>query len=54
MIDNFIGVFDNALSKEHCEELIKVYEDSVELNYTISRKDMGKDCLLYTSDAADE
>ena len=43
MIDNFIGVFDNALSKEHCEELIKVYEDSVELNYAISRKDMGKD-----------
>ena len=43
MIDNFIGVFDNALSKEHCEELIKVYEDSVELNYAISRKDMGKE-----------
>tara|TARA_B100001175_G_scaffold181108_1_gene153662 strand:- start:488 stop:1081 length:594 start_codon:yes stop_codon:yes gene_type:complete len=43
MIDNFIGVFDNALSKDHCEELIKVYEDSVELNYAISRKDMGKD-----------
>ena len=43
MIDNFIGVFDNALSKDHCEELIKVYEDSVKLNYAISRKDMGKD-----------
>lgn len=43
MIDNFIGVFDNALSKEHCEELIKVYEDSVKLNYAISRKDMGKE-----------
>ena len=43
MIDNFIGVFDNALSKEHCEELIKVYEGSVELNYAISRKDMGKE-----------
>jgi len=43
MIDNFIGVFDNALSKEHCEELIKVYEDSVQLNYAISRKDMGKE-----------
>ena len=43
MIDNFIGVFDKALSKEHCEELIKVYEDSVELNYAISRKDMGKE-----------
>ena len=43
MIDNFIGVFDNALSKEHCEELIKVYEDSVELNYAISRKAMGKE-----------
>ena len=43
MIDDFIGVFHNVLSKEHCEELIKVYEDSVELNYAISRKDMGKE-----------
>ena len=49
MIDNFIGVFDNALSKEHCEELIKVYEDSVELNYAISRKDMGKEKIYQDS-----
>ena len=41
MIDDFIGVFDNALNKEHCEELIKIYEDSAELNFAISRKDMG-------------
>ena len=37
MIDDFIGVFDNALNKEHCEELIKIYEDSAELNFAISR-----------------
>tara|TARA_B100001778_G_scaffold332882_1_gene340167 strand:+ start:1825 stop:2418 length:594 start_codon:yes stop_codon:yes gene_type:complete len=42
MIDNFIGVFDNALSKEHCEDLIKVYEDCQTLNYCMSRQDMGK------------
>ena len=41
MIDDFIGVFDNALNKEHCEELIKIYEDCAELNFAISRKDMG-------------
>lgn len=43
MIDDFIGVFDNALSKEHCEELIKIYEDSAQLNFAISRKDMGSE-----------
>ena len=43
MIDNFIGVFNNSLTKEHCNDLIQIYEDSEKLNYTISRKDMGKD-----------
>ena len=42
MIDNFIGVFDNVLSKEHCEELIKVYEDCQALNYCINRQNLGK------------
>ena len=38
MIDNFIGVFNNSLTKEHCNDLIQIYEDSEKLNYTISRK----------------
>ena len=42
MIDDFIGVFDNVLSKEHCEELIKVYEDCQSLNYCINRQNLGK------------
>ena len=42
MIDDFIGVFDNVLSKEHCEELIKVYEDCQALNYCINRQNLGK------------
>ena len=42
MIDNFIGVFDNVLSKEHCEELIKVYEDCQALNYCINRQNLGQ------------
>lgn len=42
MIDNFIGVFDNVLSKGHCEELIKVYEDCQSLNYCINRQNLGK------------
>ena len=28
MIDDFIGVFDNVISNELCDKLIKVYEDS--------------------------
>ena len=43
MIEDFIGVFDNALSKEHCDELIKIYEDSVSLNFTMSRQELGKE-----------
>ena len=31
MIDDFIGVFDNVISNELCDELIKVYEDSNKL-----------------------
>ena len=42
MIEDFIGVFDNTLSKEHCDELIKIYEDSVSLNFTMSRQELGK------------
>ena len=42
MIDDFIGVFDNVLSKEHCVELIKVYEDCQALNYCINRQNLGK------------
>ena len=43
MINDFIGVFDNALNQKHCEDLIKIYEDSEKLNFSISRKDMGKE-----------
>ena len=42
MIDDFIGVFDNALSKEHCEKLIKVFEDCQSLNYCTNRQELGK------------
>lgn len=43
MINDFIGVFDNALNQKHCEDLIKIYEDSEKLNFSISRKNMGKE-----------
>ena len=42
MINDFIGVFDNVITKEHCDKLIKVYEDSVLLNQTLSRQQLGK------------
>ena len=40
-IDNFIGVFDNALSHEVCDEIISVYEESQILNYAVTRQDVG-------------
>ena len=43
MIDDFIGVFDNVISNELCDKLIKVYEDSNKLNFAISRQSMGKE-----------
>jgi hypothetical protein len=37
-ISDFIGVFPNALSDEHCDSLIQAYEDSNKLNYTTTRQ----------------
>ncbi len=45
MIDNFIGIFDNALTKSHCEDLINIYNECEKRNHTVSRKDLGKQKL---------
>lgn len=37
-IDNFIGVFENAFSKEFCHKVIKEYEKSVEAGFGMSRQ----------------
>ena len=40
-IDNFIGIFDDAVSHEVCDEIISVYEESKILNYAKTRRDLG-------------
>ena len=33
-IDNFIGVYDNYITKEECNKAIKLYEDQNKFNKT--------------------
>lgn len=42
MIKDFIGIFDNTLSKDMCDKIIGIYDQSEKLNYTRSRKDLGE------------
>ena len=37
-IDNFIGVYDNYITKEECNKAIKLYEDQNKFNKTMNRK----------------
>jgi hypothetical protein len=37
-IENFIGVFENAFSKEYCDELIKHFEDCHEVGLSLTRQ----------------
>jgi hypothetical protein len=41
-VENFIGVFENAFSKELCEHFIDSYEKSVALGYGLSRQEHDK------------
>ena len=40
-MNNFIGIFDDAVSHEVCDEIISIYEESQKLNYTLTRQDIG-------------
>jgi hypothetical protein len=40
MIDNFIGVFENAVSKEYCEQVIEHYNQMERMNKTFSRQQL--------------
>ena len=37
LINNFIGVYDNYITKEECNKAIKVYEDQNKFNNTVNR-----------------
>jgi hypothetical protein len=49
-IDKFIGIFENAFSKEYCEDLIKAYDTAIEAGYGRTRQDEEKLSKLYKAD----
>jgi len=49
-IDNFIGVYDNYITKEECNKAIKLYEDENKLKKTINRMVVEKASILEKKD----
>ena len=49
-INNFIGVYDNYITKEECDKAIKLYEDQVKFNNTINRLDFENASILQKQD----
>jgi hypothetical protein len=49
-INNFIGVYDNYITKEDCNKAIKLYEDQVKFNNTINRIGFEKSSILQKQD----
>jgi|TARA_E500000318_G_C3556596_1_gene211443 hypothetical protein len=49
-IDNFIGVYDNYITKEECSKAIKLYEDQNKFNNTINRIGFEKAPILQKQD----
>lgn len=39
IINKFVGIFENAFSKEYCEGLIKAYDIAIEAGYGLTRQD---------------
>ena len=49
-IDNFIGVYDNYITKEECDKAIKLYENENKFNNTINRIGSEKSSILKKQD----
>ena len=49
-INNFIGVYDNYITKEECIKAIKLYEDQNKFNNTINRIGGEKSSILQKQD----
>ena len=49
-ITNFIGVYDNYITKEECNKAIKLYEDQNKFNNTINRIGGEKSPILQKQD----
>src|SRR6056300_1123476 len=49
-INNFIGVYDNYITKEECNKVIKLFEDQNKFNNTINRIGFEKASILKKQD----
>ena len=49
-INNFIGVYDNYITKEECNKAIKLFEDQNKFNNTINRINFEKVSILDKQD----
>mgnify|MGYP003119879300 CR=1 FL=1 len=49
-ITNFIGVYDNYITKEECNKAIKLYEDQNKFNNTLNRIGFEKSSILQKQD----
>ena len=49
-IENFIGVYDNYITKEDCNQAIKLYEDQNNFNNTVNRLGSEKVSILTKQD----
>ena len=49
-IDNFIGVYDNYITKEECDKAVKLYEDQNKFHKTFSRIASEKTSILEKQD----
>mgnify|MGYP003639692470 CR=1 FL=1 len=49
-IDNFIGVYDNYITKEECNKAIKLYEEQTEFNKTLNRQSFENASVLHKQD----
>ena len=49
-IDNFIGVYDNYITKEECNKIIKFYEEQNKFNKTFNRISTENQSVLQKQD----
>ena len=49
-INNFIGIYDNYITKEECNKAIKLYEDQNKFNNTFNRIGSEKVSILQKQD----
>jgi hypothetical protein len=41
-IENFVGIFEDAFSKEYCDKVIEFFEDSVKAGLGVTRQQQGE------------